>query len=161
MPKSTKSNQAIKLIVWILVVETIGALSGMLAGDIQEKYNSLQLPVLSPPDVVFGPVWIILYLLIGVCGFLIMRDSQNQHQRLVNLSLFSGQLLANFLWSLVFFGGNYYWLGVGIILILDGLVISCIITFKKINRLAMYLLIPYLIWILFATYLTIGVAILN
>ena len=65
------------LILSIVVVELIGSLSGLLAGNIKGIYTSLKLPPLSPPAAVFGPVWIILYLLIGVAGYL---SSKTRHR---------------------------------------------------------------------------------
>ena len=98
------------LILSIVVVELIGSLSGLLAGNIKSIYTSLKLPPLSPPAAVFGPVWIILYLLIGVAGYLVIKDTTSRTQKTINLSLFGSQLLLNFIWSIVFFGGNSYWL---------------------------------------------------
>jgi translocator protein len=149
------------LILSIVVVELIGSLSGLLAGNIRGIYTSLKLPPLSPPAAVFGPVWIILYLLIGVAGYLVIKDTTSRTQKTINLSLFGSQLLLNFIWSIVFFGGNSYWLGLIIIIVLDLVVLACILAFRNVNKLAAYLFVPYFVWILFATYLTLGVAMMN
>lgn len=149
------------LILSIVVVELIGSLSGLLAGNIRGIYTSLKLPPLSPPAAVFGPVWIILYLLIGVAGYLVIKDTTSRTQKTINLSLFGSQLLLNFIWNIVFFGGNSYWLGLIIIIVLDLVVLACILAFRNVNKLAAYLFVPYFVWILFATYLTLGVAMMN
>ncbi|KRM61044.1 hypothetical protein FC26_GL002261 [Paucilactobacillus vaccinostercus DSM 20634] len=79
----------------------------------------------------------------------------------MNYSLFGIQLFLNFIWSIVFFNNLQYWIGVIIIVILDIIVLLCVTNFYKSSKLAAYLLIPYFVWILFATYLSIGVAVLN
>ncbi|QGZ70177.1 tryptophan-rich sensory protein [Pediococcus pentosaceus] len=154
----TKSKW-IQLIIAVVGVELIGSLSGLLAGDIKAIYNSFTLPPFSPPDRLFGIVWPILYLMIGIVGYLIFTVRSNY--RKTNLTLFITQLFLNFIWSIVFFNASSRWIGLLIILVLDALVFFCIKEFYKSSKLAAYLMIPYFLWILFATYLTLGTAILN
>ncbi|CCG90305.1 TspO/MBR family protein [Pediococcus pentosaceus] len=154
----TKSKW-IQLIIAVVGVELIGSLSGLLAGDIKAIYNSFTLPPFSPPDRLFGIVWPILYLMIGIVGYLIFTVRSNY--RKTNLTLFIAQLFLNFIWSIVFFNASSRWTGLLIILVLDALVFFCIKEFYKSSKLAAYLMIPYFLWILFATYLTLGTAILN
>ncbi|TOZ06659.1 TspO/MBR family protein [Leuconostoc pseudomesenteroides] len=157
-----KKWQHVALLVgMVVVVEAIGGLSALLAGDIKQIYNQLVQPPLSPPDFVFGIVWPILYLLIGVAAYLLIVSQYHAAAKKTNLLLFALQLFVNFIWSIVFFGGNLYWIGVPIILVLDALVIACIVNFRRNQLWASYLMYPYLAWILFAAYLTIAVAILN
>ncbi|WP_349550431.1 TspO/MBR family protein [Leuconostoc pseudomesenteroides] len=157
-----KKWQHVALLVgMVVVVEAIGGLSALLAGDIKQIYNQLVQPPLSPPDFVFGIVWPILYLLIGVAAYLLIVSQYHAAAKKTNLLLFALQLFVNFIWSIVFFSGNLYWIGVPIILVLDALVIACIVNFRRNQLWASYLMYPYLAWILFATYLTIVVAILN
>jgi tryptophan-rich sensory protein len=154
----TKSKW-IQLIIAVVGVELIGSLSGLLAGDIKAIYNSFTLPPFSPPDRLFGIVWPILYLMIGIVGYLIFTVRSNY--RKTNLTLFIAQLFLNFIWSIVFFNASSRWTGLLIILVLDALVFFCIKEVYKSSKLAAYLMIPYFLWILFATYLTLGTAILN
>ena len=154
----TKSKW-IQLIIAVVGVELIGSLSGLLAGDIKAIYNSFTLPPFSPPDRLFGIVWPILYLMIGIVGYLIFTVRSNY--RKTNLTLFIAQLFLNFIWSIVFFNASSRWTGLLLILVLDALVFFCIKEFYKSSKLAAYLMIPYFLWILFATYLTLGTAILN
>ncbi len=154
-----RSPNWILLIASIIVVELVGSLSGILSGDIKAIYNNLTLPPLAPPDFIFGIVWPILYLMIGIVGYLILRDRTNARQN--NLILFISQLVLNFIWSIIFFGASNRWISFLIIIILDALVIWCVKKFWQTSKLAASLMVPYLIWILFATYLTLGTAILN
>ena len=140
----TKSKW-IQLIIAVVGVELIGS----LAGDIKAIYNSFTLPPFSPPDRLFGIVWPILYLMIGIVGYLIFTVRSNY--RKTNLTLFIAQLFLNFIWSIVFFNASSRWTGLLIILVLDALVFFCIKEFYKSSKLAAYLMIPYFLWILFAT----------
>ncbi|WP_311407254.1 TspO/MBR family protein [Liquorilactobacillus uvarum] len=162
MKTNSKYSNLVKLALFIIVVELIGSLSAFFAGDIKKIYNNLRLPPLSPPDFVFGIVWPLLYLLIGISGFMLLRSSLGKKSdKLSAFILYSIQLIVNFIWSIVFFNLNRYWLGLLLIIILDLLVLACIIQFFKISKIASILFYPYFAWILFATYLTLGVAVLN
>lgn len=149
----------LKLIIFVIVIEALGMISSLLSGDVRAAYNDFTLPPFSPPGPLFGIVWPILYLLVGVAGYLIWinRDSSPTDNR-----LFWIQLVLNLSWTIVFFNFAWLWVGVIIILAMDVITIKIVI---QLNRgqlaLAKWLLVPYLIWILFATYLAFGVAILN
>ncbi|KRM95259.1 sensory protein [Liquorilactobacillus aquaticus DSM 21051] len=162
MKINSKYSSFFKVMLFIVIVEMIGSLSALFAGDIKKVYNNLQLPALAPPDFIFGIVWPFLYLLIGISGFMLMRSSLGKKSDKFSAFILYGiQLFVNFIWSIVFFNLNYYWWGLLLILILDLLVLTCIIQFFKISKSSSLLLYPYLAWILFATYLTFGVALLN
>lgn len=158
---TSKIKSLTYLLLFIVGIEIIGGLSGFFAGNIKEIYNNLILPPLAPQDYLFGIVWPILYALIAIAAYLIFYNLKNQKSdSQIALFYFGIQLILNFIWSIIFFKG-YFWLGVIIILLLDFIVYLCIIKFSKINRLSSFFLIPYFIWIVFATYLSISVAILN
>lgn len=125
-----RSPNWILLIASIIVVELVGSLSGILSGDIKAIYNNLTLPPLAPPDFIFGIVWPILYLMIGIVGYLILRDRTNARQN--NLILFISQLVLNFIWSIIFFGASNRWISFLIIIVLDALVIWCVKKFSQI-----------------------------
>lgn len=99
------------LLIFIVVVEAIGSLSAWLAGDIKAVYNGLNLPVLSPPDGLFGIVWPILYALIAIAGYLVFQQATTHRDRLMDATLFGIQLLLNFIWSIIFFSQSAYWWG--------------------------------------------------
>lgn len=144
--------------IWIVLVEIIGMASALLSGNIRAMYNSLTLPPLSPSGVVFGIVWPILYLLIGIAGYIIWDNRQNNQ---MNVYLFMGQLLLNFIWTIIFFTGNMFTIGFILIAVMDIIVAYLIRRVFPISKVAGWVLVPYLVWLLFATYLAVGVAMLN
>ncbi|GHP14577.1 tryptophan-rich sensory protein [Lentilactobacillus fungorum] len=148
----------VKLVFWVILVEAIGFLSSQLSGDIRAVYQSLSLPAFSPPGVVFGIVWPILYVLIGISGYAIW-NSRKAHPEL--LWLFLTQLFLNFIWTIVFFSGSLLITGLIIIVIMDIIVSMLMIKVHPVNPVAAWLLVPYLLWLAFATYLAAGVAVLN
>lgn len=127
--------------------------------NISTWYEPLEKPPLIPPNEVFGPVWIVLYVLMGIALFLVWIAPKKE-QGWLYVSYFV-QLALNAAWSFVFFGLQQPWLGVIVIALLVTAIIWTIRTFRTVSRPAAALLVPYLIWVLFASYLTIGVAILN
>ncbi len=149
------------LLISILIAELTGALSSLLSGTMKTDYIEYIKPPLSPPVWIFGVVWVLLYALMGIAAYLIYTSNIPQHIRLNAIKLYAIQLFVNFLWSIVFFRFQMPWLAFIVILLLDFLVILTIKAFKDINKTAALLLIPYLVWILFATYLNLGIAILN
>lgn len=146
----------------ILIAELTGLLSALLSGNIRGGYNSFIQPPLSPPAILFPIVWTILYAAMGIAAYLVWDSVRGtEDERRTAIKFYIAQLIVNFSWSIFFFRFNAYWLSVAIILLLDILVIATSLKFKNINRLAYWLMIPYIIWLLFATYLNIGVAVLN
>ncbi len=122
--------------------------------------ESVVQPPLSPPAILFPIVWSILYALMGFSAarVYLTPDSPARSQ---GLNLFVVQLIVNFFWSLIFFNAQAYGFAVVWLLLLWGLVLAMILSFRKVNPLAAYLQIPYLIWLSFAAYLSIGVWWLN
>lgn len=153
-----------KIIVFVLSIVTsfaAGALGSLATTpNIPSWYAALEKPVLNPPNWVFGPVWSILYVLMGIALALIILKSSKQPKKKAYF-WFGLQLALNTLWSLVFFGLHSPWLGVVVIIALIVSIVLTIRGFYKINKYAAWLLVPYLAWVCFATYLTIGIATLN
>ncbi len=146
---------------WILGVEAVGALSGFLSRDGVELYNEvIRQPPLSPPAIVFPIVWTILFLLMGVSAARIYALPASP-QRTRALQIFAAQLGFNFFWSIIFFnlqtfGFAFLWL-----LVLWGLILWMIVAFRKLDPVAGWLQLPYLLWVAFAGYLNFGVWLLN
>lgn len=145
-----------KLFISILIPVLLGSIIGLIINT--DSYDIIIKPVLSPPDWLFPVVWTILYVLMGISSYLIYRDDGIGSEA---LGVYKLQLFVNLMWSIIFFVFKFYLVSFIWILILDVLVIYMIIKFYKINKMASYLQIPYLLWILFASYLTLGVYLLN
>jgi len=149
-----------QLLTIILITELVGVLGSLLSGNTGEIYTSLIKPPLSPPGWLFGVIWPVLYLLMSIAAYIIYQTPQTLDRKKAT-TFYWIQLFVNFLWPIVFFRFEWYWIAVVIIILLDILVSITTLWFYKINKSAGYLMIPYLIWILFATYLNIGIAVLN
>lgn len=151
----------ITLAIFIAVPMALGIISSLLAGDIKGIYNSLNTPPLSPPDFLFGIVWPILYILMGISAFLVFTADASRMDKTRALIVFGIQLFLNIIWSPIFFGVLNLWLAVVVVLALDIVMLFTIYLFFQIRKVSGILLVPYVLWIFFATYLTIGCAILN
>ncbi len=147
-------------IFWILLSEGVGLLAGLLTRDAAGIYAStINKPPLSPPAVVFPIVWTILYALMGI-GAARVATSPNRKND-VALNLFVIQLIVNFFWSFFFFNAQAFGFAALWLVLLWVLVLLMIIAFWRVDRLAAWLQIPYLIWLTFAAYLNFGVYLLN
>lgn len=141
----------------ILIPVIIGGIVGLIiSGSID--YNNLQKPPLSPPSILFPIMWTILYILMGV-SYGILKS--NYLVDSTTKKIYYLQLLVNALWSIFFFTFKWRLFAFLWIILLDILVIIMIIKFTKNNKLAGILQIPYLIWILFASYLNLSIFLLN
>ena len=145
----------------IFFAEAIGMISSLLAGDIKGKYNAYIKPILSPPDWLFGIVWPILYALMGFSIYLFYLHATNERMRKKGLLLYSSQLLLNFFWSIVFFRFDATSMALLIIILLVANVAYLLLLFKNQSKISFYILIPYLLWLLFATYLNWGIVMSN
>jgi len=150
----------IQLLTIILISELVGVLGSLLSGNPGVIYTSFVKPPLSPPGWLFGVIWPVLYLLMSIEAYIIYQTPQTLERKEAT-TIYWIQLFVNFLWPIVFFRFEWYWIAVGVIILLDILVSITTLRFYKINKAAGYLMIPYLLWILFATYLNIGIAVLN
>lgn len=139
----------------------VGALSGFLSVSGMEGYmQSVTKPALTPPGWVFGIVWTILYILMGISAVRIWLAPESL-QRSRGLNLYVTQLIVNFFWSLIFFNAQAFGFAVIWLLLLWVLVLLMILQFRKVDKTAALLQIPYLLWLTFAAYLNIGVWYLN
>ncbi len=123
-------------------------------------YADLNKPPLTPPSWVFSPVWIVLYVSIAVAIFLYYR-SPNKRGVPLTSAVLGLHLAANFVWTYLFFGLRSPALALADIIVLDVTLVLLIPRFRRARPAAGALLIPYLIWVLFATYLNFGILILN
>ncbi len=149
------------VIISILIAEGVGFLSSLLAGNTRSFYQTIEQPPFAPPGWLFPVVWVILYALMGFAAALIPTADAPDDEKKRALTLYGLQLLVNFLWSIIFFRFELLGVSVVVILALLLLVTLTFLSFLDVRPLAAYLLIPYLLWILFASYLNIGIALLN
>lgn len=150
-----------ELLIFVIGTELVGALSALFAGDFSSFYNGLNQPPLAPPGIVFPIVWTILYALMGISAYLIYDSEDISGERSEALGVYAAQLFVNFMWSIVFFRFEKPEAAAVVIILLAVLVAAMILKFRKISPAAAYLNIPYLLWVIFAAYLNIGVVVLN
>lgn len=155
-----KTNNLVKLAISLFIPLLIGlGGSAVTFKEILGWYVNLNKPQLIPPNGVFGPVWTVLYILMGMALYLFwVSKGKNKKKGFV---FFGAQLLLNFLWSYLFFGLHSPALAVGEIFLLLITIILNIKEFNKYSKVAAGLLVPYLLWVSFATYLTFSVWRLN
>lgn len=156
-----KKQSIIDIAIFIISAELVGVVSALLSGGFGDFYEKFTPPPLLPPSWLFPVVWTILYALMGFSAYLISSSDANQTDKTKALAIYWIQLAVNFLWSIVFFRFESLWGAVVVILVLLALIIAMIAAFRKINPLAALLNVPYLLWVAFATYLTIAVAVIN
>lgn len=152
--ESMTTKSFFKLIGSIALCEMAGLVGGLaMRGGESAWYAQLTKPALNPPSWVFAPVWITLYALMGVALYLVITRASRRVRIRGAVVVFFIQLGANALWSHLFFGFHRIDLALIDIVLLLALIVVVMIRFSRISRMAMYLLVPYLIWVSFATYL--------
>lgn len=155
-------QKVIKIASWIFICEFIGILGSVFTiSQIPIWYAMLNKPFFSPPNWIFGPVWTTLYALMGISIYLIYESKIKKTDRQFLVKIFFLQLFLNFLWSVIFFGMHLLFIAFIEILILWVVILLLIFKFYKVSKPAAYLLIPYLLWVSFASLLNLFVAILN
>jgi len=151
------------LAVAVLTVEVVGASGAVFtAQGLGMWYETLQRPALAPPSWVFGPVWTVLFALIGVAVWLVWRrvDSSPREARLAG-GVFAVHFVFNLGWSAVFFGLQEVGVGLVVIGVLWLLIAATMWTFGRVDRRAAVLLVPYLLWVSFAAFLNYRFWVLN
>lgn len=154
-----KLNNPKKLIYYIIITFIIGVAPSIPIFKNMSMYQEINKPSLSPPSIVFPIAWTILYLLMAISIYKVNKTSDKNIPQ-ANL-IYYLQLIVNALWTPIFFGLKAYLFSYIWIIILIILVVTLIITFYKIDKTAAYLQIPYLLWLIFASYLNYGILILN
>ena len=145
-------KQLLGLLAWLgasFIAAAFGSTASIQAASF---YGDIVRPEWAPPAWVFGPVWTVLYLLMGIAAWLVWRVGGFRSARLA-LSLFLGQLVANALWSWLFFAWQLGAWAFADIVVLWILIVATILTFWRVRPLAGALLVPYLLWVSFAAFL--------
>lgn len=155
-------NSIWKLILSIAVCQLVAAAGSVVTiPAISTWYTTLHKPNFNPPDWVFGPVWTILFLLMGISAYLVWNKGLKQEGVKMALLAFLIQLGLNFLWSFIFFGLHSPLLAFFEIIILWLAILMTILQFAKTSKLASYLLIPYILWVTYASLLNFFIVLLN
>jgi tryptophan-rich sensory protein len=150
------------LILCIAIPLLAGAIGSVFTMEaIPTWYATLQKPSFTPPAWVFGPVWTVLYILMGIALFLVVRGGMGTAPVRQAAGFFAAQIIVNTLWSFLFFGMRSPLLGLVNIVLLDILVAMTTLTFYRVSRPAAWLLVPYLCWACFATAVNAAVWVLN
>lgn len=149
-------KEKIKNIFYLFFPIFMGFIIGLITKD-SISYNDMINPPFSPSPIVFPVAWSILYLLIGISYYLLKKEKDTKLESII----YYLQLFFNFTWPIIYFVFNFQILSVIWIIILLFLTIFMTYLFYKKNNLSAYLLIPYILWLIFATYLNIGTTILN
>ncbi len=141
----------------ILVPVLLGGIIGIIVSQFMD-YNSLEKPPLSPPGFLFGIVWTALYILMGVSYSILDINNvlDDKAKKIYYL-----QLIVNLIWPIIFFVLKWRLVSCIWIIVLVLLIIYMIVIFYKKNKISAYIQIPYLLWTIFATYLNIGIYLLN
>ena len=147
-----------KLIIITVITFIVGTFFSFFTMNSMDTFKDLSKPI-NVPGVLFPIVWSILYLLMSISCYLIVQS--NDKDKKEGIILYAIQLLINSLWTLIFFGFGAYLLSFIWIIILLIVVIIMLAKFYNINKIAMYINIPYVLWLLFAAYLNLGIYLLN
>ncbi|HRG19092.1 MAG TPA: tryptophan-rich sensory protein [Flavobacterium lutivivi] len=147
----------------VLTCLAVGYFSSLVTRDnIPTWYATLKKPFFNPPNWVFAPVWTILYIMMGIAAGRVWNKVDSDQQNVKKgMYFFIIQLALNALWSYLFFGMHNLFLSIIEIILLWLMIYETIIQFKKVDRLASKLLIPYLVWVSYASILTASVWYLN
>lgn len=160
--KSHKIPSILKMVAAILFCLVIGSLGSLvtITGP-GSWYATLMKPFFTPPSWVFAPVWITLFVLMGIALFLIWESGTERREVQVALGVFGLQFFLNVIWSFLFFGLQSPLMGFADILILWVMIAATIVLFYRIRKSAAYLLIPYIAWVTIATALNGAIYFMN
>jgi benzodiazapine receptor len=153
MPRRTTRHTALGLAAWLGLTFAAAAVGAIASMDAAECYGRLSRPDWAPPASVFGPVWSLLYLLMGIAAWLVWREDPRPGVPTA-LGLYVGQLVVNALWSWLFFAWHDGALAFVDVLLLLALIALTVGAFWRVRWLAALLLLPYLAWVAFACALT-------
>ncbi|MBT8234057.1 MAG: tryptophan-rich sensory protein [Saprospiraceae bacterium] len=152
----------IKILLITVSALLLGFVSGFSTNDaITTWYPTLNKPFFQPPNWLFGPVWTVLYIMIGISVGLILTKVENSELKKKALVVFGIQFVLNLIWSPIFFGLKQITLALIVIIILLVMIFYTIKLFSKLNNSSGKLLIPYFLWVTFATLLNGAIVYLN
>ena len=151
-----------KLLVSVLICESVGVAGSLFTVvSLSSWYNALNKPFFAPPNWMFAPLWVILYFLMGIAGYLIWKSVKSNPKARIALILFTLQLMLNFSWTAIFFGQRLAVGGLVVISMLWVVLLATIIAFYRVAWRPAVLLMPYFIWVIFAMVVNIYIVLLN
>lgn len=160
-----KGKGASPCIVSVVIPLVVGGVSALLTIGAMRQFAAFRQPPLSPPAWLFPVVWTGLYVLMGLSSYRVWRvqggTAETRRNRRLALTVYGIQLFFNFCWPLLFFRLGMYWLAFAWLLGMWALVMVLLLLTRKLDIVATALLIPYLVWVSFAAYLNVAIAILN
>ncbi|MEJ2354885.1 MAG: tryptophan-rich sensory protein [candidate division WOR-3 bacterium] len=158
----SKIGEVLILFSSIIICQLAGIIGSIFTTPaIPTWYANINKPTFRPPNWVFAPVWTTLFLLMGIALFLIWRKGLNEKDIKIAIAVFAFQLVLNTLWSFLFFGLKSPFAAFIEIIFLWVAILASIILFFRISRLAGALLIPYILWVSFASILNFSIWRLN
>jgi len=150
-----------KLLISVVIPLIIGFLGSIFtSSSVTSWYTTINKPFFNPPSWLFGPVWTLIFILIGISFYLVWIKNFGKDKKLV-IKVYYYQLFLNFLWSVLFFGLKSPLLALIEIVILWFFILNNMNIFYKISKTAGYLFIPYLLWVSFATILNFTIVLIN
>ncbi|MGZ9811711.1 TspO/MBR family protein [Pseudoroseicyclus sp. H15] len=152
----TRPRNWLSLALFIIVVVGVGSLIGVFTAP-DDWYAALDKPFFNPPNWLFGPVWTVLYICVGVAGW----RTWQRAPRSGRMGLWGAQLVVNWFWSPVFFSLHLLWPALAVIALMWVLIVAFIWQSWRTDRVAAWLFVPYLAWVSFASLLNLSLAILN
>lgn len=155
-------NKIKPYIISIFIALAVGGASALLTIGNMDIYSEVKTPPISPPSFLFPIVWSILYILMGVSAAIVYKKRNYFAEDVqMGLNAYKISLFFNFLWSIIFFNFNWFGLAFFCLLGLLFFIIKTVILYYKVDKIAAYLQIPYIIWVIFAGYLNFGIWMLN
>lgn len=157
-----KLSSTFKLLISIIVCEAAGIIGSIFTSpSIPTWYANIARPSFSPPNWVFGPVWTILFALMGIAFYMIWKKGFDKKEVRMAALVFGFQLVLNIFWSIIFFGLESPGLAFAEVIFLWIAILATIISFYRIDKTAGYILIPYILWVSFAAFLNYNIWVLN
>ena len=149
------------LIFFVAIPLLVGGVASLISRESMAMFDRLTKPPLAPPGWLFPLVWTILYTFMGLASYLVFTSQKDQNEIKLALQIYTLQLAFNFFWTILFFNFELYFFAFFWLLALLALLILTTILFYKVSKPAAYLMIPYIIWVILAAYLNLGIALLN
>ena len=148
-------------VIAILIPLGVGIASSLLTMENMGIYSEVNTPPLSPPSWLFPVAWTVLYILMGISSALVWCTKTDNTAKETGLAYYIASLIFNFGWSIIFFNLRAFFVAFAWLCVLWILILFTVVFYARVNKTAAYLQLPYLVWVTFAGYLNIAIALLN